>query len=690
MGKTTAGSKKTALIVGCSIGALLLGVCGVGLVVFLLLGSSSPTTRQYQLSPSNETTVLKYGDYSVNIPGGTVQQPEMLRIAPVKGLAQALAEFEPVCPPFDVKLGSLTQFTEPIGIEIPYDKARIRDLEPGGAFVAVYYDESGGTWKDVPYEVDETKGVVRLLMYHLSTVQLYYSTYEQGMVYDNGTVSVIYKYDASGELRQKYQAYEQAVGRYGNDSGAPQFVIDLADNAAVILQAYAGAGLKVPQKPKIYVTASGNAYNSITGNVSVSLDIITQADPEQLMLRNLAHELFHGAQRETMGSADYELTRAKNSSFWMEATADFMANTGFWKLAGLKAVNKYEYYATDFFEKSLYTMDGSHEYDAASFVKFVQNDRKVTPKQMVTMAGSFSSFPQSFDSVYGSLDDSYLNFMEFSLFDNASMLKAKSNGLMEKWITRMQALQFPQDPAGTCQPPALEGSGSLAFSGEYTAGFFRFSTNCDTTLTVTPDSDLILYRLNRNRSERGYDLRVEAFAGAATQIDFGKDEFVLAAQVSPLAGALNFNYKAEPASVDLSGRWDITKFVTVDIEGSDEFFALMQKQYGVDKPGLIASANQELGQATSFLVLTQTGDGPVYKIEIGSSKAEGTLVFKNVPFVNNRLKATSSYNNLQAELNLVVNGNKITGSLRTEVRVMVGDQSASAMQVNEITAGRAE
>ena len=243
MGKSSSSSKKTALIVGCSAGALLfvgcLGVLILGLLMRAASGSSGLSAKHYQLDPSSETTVLKYGDYSVSIPAGTVQQSETLSITPVKGLAPALAEFEPVCPPLDVKLGSLTKFTQPLGIEIPYDKSKLKGMAPGEAFVAVYYDESAGVWKDVPYEVDEARSVVRLVMYHLSTVQLYYSLYELGgSVYDNGRVTVIYDIDVNGDLSKKYRAYEQAVGRSGDASGAPQFVIDLADNADLILQAY--------------------------------------------------------------------------------------------------------------------------------------------------------------------------------------------------------------------------------------------------------------------------------------------------------------------------------------------------------------------------------------------------------------------------------------------------------------------
>ncbi len=694
MGKSSSASKKTALIIGCSAGALLfvgcLGVLILGLLIRGASGSSGLSAQHYQVDPSGETTVLEYGDYSVSIPAGTVQQSETLSITPVKGLTQALAEFEPVCPPLNVKPGSLTKFTQPLGIEIPYDKSKLKGLAPGEAFVAVYYDESAGVWKDVPYEVDEAKSVVRLVMYHLSTVQLYYSLYELGSVYDTGTVSVIYSIDVNGELRKKYQAYEQAVGRSGDASGAPQFVIDLADNAALILQAYYQAGLSVPMRPKIYVTDSSNTYNSITGNVSVTLDIATQAEPEKLILRNLAHELFHGTQRGTMGSVDYELSRAKNSSFWLEATADYMANTGVWELLGKPPLKKYDLYATGFFEKSLYSMDGSHEYDAANFVDFIQSRQKASPQDLIKLGASYSSFPEGFSSIYGKLEDSYLDFLEYSLFDNASNLQASSNAKMENWLTHKKDLQFPLDSNGKGEGPALEGTDLLSFNGEYSAGYYRFTTDCDTTLTIKPDSDLILYRLNRLRSDRGFDLRVEAFGGAESQIDFGKDEFVLAAQVSPLPGLLAFKYKAEPTSVDLSGRWQMTKFTAVDFDGSDAFWALVQKQEGIDKAGLIDRFNSSIDVTSVYMVLTKTGDEPLYRMEIGSTSADGSTVLENVHLVNNHLLGTTTINGLNGDIDLVVNGDEVSGTLHSGISLTVGQEVETATQVTKIAAVRAK
>ncbi len=701
MGRSSSPSKKTALIIGCSAGALLFVGCLGALILGLLMraasgpsGSSGLKAQQYQVDPSGETSVLKYGDYSVSIPAGTVQQTETLSITPVKGLAPALAEFEPVCPPLDVKLGSLTKFTQPLGIEIPYDKSKLQGLAPGEAFVAVYYDESAGVWEDVPYEVDEAQSVVRLVMYHLSTVQLYYSFYELGgSVYDNGKVSVIYDIDVNGDLSKKYRAYEQAVGRYGDASGAPQFVIDLADNADLILQAYYQAGLSVPLKPKIYVTDSTNKYNSKTGNVSVELDIATQAEPEKLMLRNLAHELFHGAQRGTMGMVDYELSGLKNSSFWLEASADYMANTGVWVLLGKPPLKKYNYYATDFFEKSLYSMGSDHEYDAANFVDFIQSCQYASPQELIKLSASYSSFPEGFSSIFGNLEDAYRDFMEYSLFDNASHLQAGSNKQLEAWLTNGKDLHFPQDANGNGEQgvlPPLEGTGLLPFDGEYSTGFYRFTTDCDTTLTITPNSDLILYRLNRLRSGRGYDLRVQAIGGAETQIDFGKDEFVLAAQVSALPGLLAFKYKAEPTRVDLSGRWQMTKFTAVDFDGSQAFWVLVQQQYGMDKAGLIEATNSAVPIDSIYMVLTKTGDEPLYRMEIGSTSADGNTVLENVQLVNNHLLGSTTVDGMHGDIDLAVNGDEVSGTLHSDIRLTVGQTVESATQVTDMTAVRAK
>jgi len=555
--------KKSILITFCAFACVAAAV----VLFFLVLTPASPGAVSQVIAPSDDPITVKYGAYSITVPGGTVQKNETLSITQVDVLPKALEELEPLCPAIDVQLGSLTEFTEPIVIEIPYDKSKLHEASPDDAFVAVYYDEETGFWNDVPYEVDESKAVVKLLMHHLTTIQCYFSRDDKAMVYGDRSIRVFYylkeridmsdyeqiknMYKMEKVGQEYYDAYEKAVDRLIRDEKAPQFVSDIYFSTKTILEYYSRAGLQTPPAVKIYITEGKNNYNSFTGNFSVSLDIATQAEPEKLMLRNLAHELFHGAQQWTMGDFDYWATGRKNASFWVEATADYMGNTGFWDLRGKTPIGKYDYYNLNFFFKSLYTMDGSHEYEAANFVAFVQQQKKASPVKLVSIAESYSSFPASFDSVYGgslNLLDYYRTFMEYSLFDNASYIQAKNNSTIKDWVAKKTNLTFELDEAGKGLPPMQQGSGSLNFAGEYTADFYLITTNCDTTLTITPESNLILYLCNSTHGSREYDKRVEAIAGSVSQIDFGKDDFVLIAQASPVKGSVSFGYEAEPTS----------------------------------------------------------------------------------------------------------------------------------------------
>ncbi len=45
-----------------------------------------------------------------------------------EGLPEAFEAYEPVCPAFDVDLGELRQFDEPLEMEIPYDKSKLEDV----------------------------------------------------------------------------------------------------------------------------------------------------------------------------------------------------------------------------------------------------------------------------------------------------------------------------------------------------------------------------------------------------------------------------------------------------------------------------------------------------------------------------------------------------------------------------------
>jgi hypothetical protein len=174
--------------------ALLLSSAAVCAVLFAaFLPGSAPDTIRATISPGGEKTV-RYGDYTIVIPAGTVENSETLVVKRSDALPPAFKELEPLCPPFDVSLGDLKRFETPILIKIPYDAARLEKLgvDPSNGFIAVYFDEASRRGVDVPYDVDGENSVIRLIMHHLTTVQCYYSYWEGAFVYSDGAVTVVY------------------------------------------------------------------------------------------------------------------------------------------------------------------------------------------------------------------------------------------------------------------------------------------------------------------------------------------------------------------------------------------------------------------------------------------------------------------------------------------------------------------
>jgi hypothetical protein len=306
--------------------------------------------------------------------------------------------------------------------------------------------------------------------------------------------------------------------------------VDIADYATKINQAYADAGLTVCSYPTIYITENDNQYTTLTGNVLLGVDVVYDNNPEKTMAVHVAHELFHTAQCKTIGFADYSASYYKDVAFWIDASADYMAITRVWELMNEASASNYDYYDLEFFQESLYTADGGHEYQAARFVKFVQDYNKATPIQLVTLAESYSAFPDAFsalycDGVYPDLKSYYMAFLVYSLFDSSSGFDYENNAEMAKAIKNGTTMDFELDEDGNGQPasPPIEGDAALNFPGEYTAEFYTFSTNCDTALTITPSADVKLYKVDRTRSDRGYESCVDAAAGVSTEMSFGKD-----------------------------------------------------------------------------------------------------------------------------------------------------------------------
>ena len=306
-----------------------------------------------------------------------------------------------------MKLGELRKFDKPVLIDIPYDAKNLGDRKPEDGFIAVSYDETLKAWVDVTFEVMPDKSVVRLKMSHLTTVQACYTWMTFGAVYKTGCVSITY-YKGSAAQKKSFADYEKTTGKTPT-GGIPCFVEDLADMANAAVPALVGEKLHMPAAVTIYVTdGGGTAYKGMTGNILVAADIGSQMSPTSLLQRDIGRELFRMAQAYTLGPFDYLSALKGDGAFWMDATAEYMGNTGVWTLvqqAGKSPygpVSQYRKYGLDFFEKSLFTVDGVHEFQAASFVQYLQATKSaVSSKKLVEIAATNQPFPDAFSGCYG-------------------------------------------------------------------------------------------------------------------------------------------------------------------------------------------------------------------------------------------------------------------------------------------------
>ncbi|HOT95416.1 MAG TPA: hypothetical protein PK089_09555 [Methanoregulaceae archaeon] len=119
------------------------------------------------VTPSQQEQVVWGGGVNVTIPGGALNETALVRV-------QSVAS--PPSPPagtsnltvYDITVGSQVRFDPALAIEIPFSPSVV---PPGSSaddvIRGVRWDETAGTWRDVPCAVDETRGVAVLESDHL-------------------------------------------------------------------------------------------------------------------------------------------------------------------------------------------------------------------------------------------------------------------------------------------------------------------------------------------------------------------------------------------------------------------------------------------------------------------------------------------------------------------------------------------
>lgn len=510
-----------------------------------------------EISSPQEAVTLNYETLKITIPEGTVEKSERFIIASVKETVAPIEGLEALTAPMDFSLGNLTSFEKPIVIEIPYDATKLGEFAPKDAFMALYFNESSGKWSDIPYEVDESVKVVRLKMYHFTTVQVYYSKWEGAKVYDDGNSYIIYRNDTAS--RALYNQYETGTGKVASDPTIPQLVVDAATQAGEIMKAYQDMGLEVSNKPKIYVQDKDSGYNSLTGNIVLSLGIVNKEKPDQLIARDLAHELYHNAQLTTVGMWAYEKSKRGTLNFYPEACADYVACEGLWKALGKAPIGGYKELMFDYFSKSLFTFDEIHEYVSAYFIKYLASQMpSLTPATLAEVIGSSSDMEIAFNqkmvgNPFLTLGSAYESFVEDTLFVNPMYFQ---DIRMNKWNSDIEIktkdgtkLELKPDGNGNFENPLIEGKASLQIPEAYSAGFYKFTTDADTTLELSESSNnyLNVYVVNR-KTEKGYVSRNSSAGAKSVTVNFASDEYVLVMATGSQKNGekIDFNYKAMP------------------------------------------------------------------------------------------------------------------------------------------------
>lgn len=304
------------------------------------------------LAPSDTVQGLSWeGRATVSLPGGLLTEPQPVTIASVAGLpppalplpAQTLALY-------DISVGDLHTFDQPLVVELAYDAALLRGARPPEEALAVFYwDPQLGEWVALPSFVDGARGTVVALTTHLSAIAavevladgyraddcfaLTYDAADMRQQIASGQIDAAYLETVWGALKHARGAYDGAgfrpiCGTREVESVEPTVT---ADGLVVYLPVK-----RVEQiRQRVSIGGDGSPSRSkYTG--AISIPYLGVATPSQLRLF-VAHEVFHSVQASyytmagmtEMGvpgtSAPGAYTPGLFRIWWLDATAEYAA-----------------------------------------------------------------------------------------------------------------------------------------------------------------------------------------------------------------------------------------------------------------------------------------------------------------------------------------------------------------------------
>jgi hypothetical protein len=401
------------------------------------------------VEPSTDPQTVTFGDVSVTIPGGLLSSSETLKVTELtdapppnfKGLGMGGA--------YDIQLGELHQFDQPIMINLHYDASVLRDdISLERCISVAYFDDNQGVWVETPATIDQDKQEIAVATRHL-TKWGWFMWLRGYPVIENDRFTLVYD---PNELNDPMLGPVYSVTDDSNhvDANVPDYIEDAQVYLDFAFHRYKAAGFKVPPTPiNVYIGGSDPSQRGkfFGHGLSINLNSMNQA---QLKM-DTAHELFHsfeGAYLTAVGMGTGELPGlgwtlpiVSWSVWYVESAAEYAAEYVVWdgalgQMGGLKKI-RYDYLSYPLWDIS---ENHNYGYHTAHFVKFLV-DGGANFKAMSEYLFNFDWWNMN-DYYYpmheyleithgrgNGLPRQYQNFARFYIFDANSPMPALTDSL---------------------------------------------------------------------------------------------------------------------------------------------------------------------------------------------------------------------------------------------------------------------
>lgn len=647
-----APKKKNLLKIFCISVSIIIAVFII-LFLFPTGHVSKKPVYEKKLAPSVESQTVSYKNVKIIIPGGMLNKDETLVISTVKNVPEPLKGLIPLSDVYDIKLGDLEKFDQPIIVEYAYDeKYFYKEFSIGEQFLPLYYNENTKLWEDLPFEVDENRKVLQLQMYHLSTIRPYYSYYEGAYVYATNHFYIMFDpkdpvYRLSSMKYQKY-VLSKDVSRLNEElpGKLSYYIEDIGKIADEAYEGYKTMGFTMPSsKFKIYL-AEKCLYNSITGNITIDQRAGSENKPEEKLKTYIGHELFHGAQNYTIGNWKYSNTNGNSMSFWMEATAEYMGDIGLWTKLGKSRTDEMQRLDENYFSQSFTTFNGTHEYQSSQFVKYLQTKYPdigmLDYIKAVRGIDNFEVYLNEFlrNAKKTTFMDEFTEFAVDMLFNPSSECDISSNKvILEKIVKKQFDVKFELNSKGIPRKSEVELKIPVKIEKPYTAVLYAVKFDAPANVAVPSASSDSLINISAatimpTATGRGMKQIVKPFTGGTErEISVSKDEILIIIATGSRSGENNLvikaqcqaELKAEGVNSGLVGLWDVSTLQMTDIKANDVYWKdYSDATLGKGKNDEIKAWNDTLSRSTYYIFIVESDDATgSYILKMGTSKAIG-------------------------------------------------------------------